>query len=126
MKYAPQDIGRIVRETRKKLGVTQKDLALTSGTGLRFVIELEKGKPTCEIAEMRVAAEFHEDERSALSLDLQSALRKLPHEQLTCVMLTTYAGYSSQEAGLLLGLTGLPMLGLGALVRRVRAVRVAA
>ena len=50
MKYTPQEIGRIVRETRKKLGVTQKDLALTSGTGLRFVIELEKGKPTCAIA----------------------------------------------------------------------------
>lgn len=49
MKYSPQDIGRIVRETRKHLSVTQKDLALTSGTGLRFVIELEKGKPTCEI-----------------------------------------------------------------------------
>jgi y4mF family transcriptional regulator len=49
MKYSPQDIGRIVRETRKKLGVTQKNLALISGTGLRFVIELEKGKPTCEI-----------------------------------------------------------------------------
>jgi HTH-type transcriptional regulator/antitoxin HipB len=37
------------RETRKKLGVTQKDLALTSGTGLRFVIDLEKGKETCQI-----------------------------------------------------------------------------
>jgi HTH-type transcriptional regulator/antitoxin HipB len=49
LKYDPPGIGRIVRETRKKLGVTQKDLALTSGTGLRFVIELEKGKPTCEI-----------------------------------------------------------------------------
>jgi y4mF family transcriptional regulator len=52
MKYAPQDLGRIVRETRKQLGVTQKDLALTSGTGLRFVIELEKGKPTCEIGKV--------------------------------------------------------------------------
>jgi len=31
------------------MGVTQKDLALTSGTGLRFVIDLEKGKQTCEI-----------------------------------------------------------------------------
>ena len=49
MKYTAQDIGKLVRETRKKLKVTQKDLALTSGTGLRFVIELEKGKPTCEI-----------------------------------------------------------------------------
>lgn len=44
-----QQIGRTIRETRKKLGVTQKDLALTSGTGLRFVIDLERGKETCEI-----------------------------------------------------------------------------
>jgi len=31
MKYTPQDIGKLVRETRKALGVTQKALALTSG-----------------------------------------------------------------------------------------------
>ena len=49
MRYTPKDLGKIVRETRKKLGVTQKDLALTSGTGLRFVIDLEKGKETCQI-----------------------------------------------------------------------------
>jgi HTH-type transcriptional regulator/antitoxin HipB len=49
MKYTPQDIGKLIRDTRKSLGVTQKDLALTSGTGLRFVIDLEKGKETCEI-----------------------------------------------------------------------------
>lgn len=49
MKYTSQQIGRTIRETRKKLGVTQKDLALTSGTGLRFVIDLERGKETCEI-----------------------------------------------------------------------------
>lgn len=49
MKYTVEDVGKLVRETRKKLGVTQKNLALTSGTGLRFVIDLEKGKPTCEI-----------------------------------------------------------------------------
>lgn len=44
-----QSIGRLVRETRKKLGVTQRNLALTSGTGLRFIIELEQGKPTCQL-----------------------------------------------------------------------------
>ena len=49
MKYTPQDIGKFIRDTRKSLGVTQKDLALTSGTGLRFVIDLERGKETCEI-----------------------------------------------------------------------------
>lgn len=49
MRYTSQQIGRTIRDTRKKLGVTQKDLALTSGTGLRFVIDLERGKETCEI-----------------------------------------------------------------------------
>ena len=52
LKYTPQDIGRLVRETRKELGVTQKALALTSGTGLRFIIELEKGKETAEIGKV--------------------------------------------------------------------------
>lgn len=43
------EIGKIVKSTRKKLGVTQRNLALTSGTGLRFIIELEQGKPTCQL-----------------------------------------------------------------------------
>ena len=49
MKYTAQLIGEVVKKTRKSMGVTQKDLALTSGTGLRFIIELERGKPTCEL-----------------------------------------------------------------------------
>lgn len=49
MKYTATEIGALIRETRKRLGVTQKDLALTAGTGLRFVIDLEKGKETCEL-----------------------------------------------------------------------------
>jgi len=52
MKYTPQDIGKLVRETRKAFGVTQKALALTSGTGLRFIIELERGKETAEIGKV--------------------------------------------------------------------------
>jgi HTH-type transcriptional regulator/antitoxin HipB len=49
LKYTPKQIGSMIRDTRKRLGVTQKDLALTAGTGLRFVIDLEKGKETCEL-----------------------------------------------------------------------------
>ena len=52
MKYTPENIGQMVRKTRKTMGVTQKDLALTSGTGLRFIIELEKGKPTCQLGKV--------------------------------------------------------------------------
>jgi len=48
-RYNAKEIGQLVRETRKKLGVTQRNLALTSGTGLRFIIELEQGKPTCQL-----------------------------------------------------------------------------
>jgi y4mF family transcriptional regulator len=52
MEYTPQQIGQLVKRARKKLGVTQKDLALTSGTGLRFIIELEQGKVTCQIGKV--------------------------------------------------------------------------
>ena len=52
VKYTPQDIGTLIRKTRKGLGVTQKSLALTSGTGLRFIIELEKGKETAEVGKV--------------------------------------------------------------------------
>lgn len=48
---------------------------------------------------------FRVDECSAASLDLQAALAQLGREQLSCVMLTTYAGYSSGEAALILGIT---------------------
>jgi len=46
---------------------------------------------------------FRTDEQSAQSLDLQKALAALGEEQLSCVLLTTYAGYSSAEAALILG-----------------------
>jgi len=49
MKYTTKQMGTLIRQTRKRLGATQRDLALTSGTGMRFIIDLEKGKPTCEI-----------------------------------------------------------------------------
>ena len=52
MKYTPEEIGKTIRQTRKAMGVTQKDLALTSGTGLRFIIDLEKGKPTCQFGKV--------------------------------------------------------------------------
>jgi HTH-type transcriptional regulator / antitoxin HipB len=48
-KHTSGTIGILVRQTRKALGATQKDLALTSGTGLRFIVELEQGKPTCQM-----------------------------------------------------------------------------
>lgn len=41
-----QELGTAIRAERKRLGVTQKQLAMAAGTGLRFLSELERGKPT--------------------------------------------------------------------------------
>jgi len=49
MKYTSVQIGDLIRRTRVGLGLTQESLALAAGTGLRFIIELEKGKPTCQL-----------------------------------------------------------------------------
>lgn len=49
MKHTADTIGEMVRTTRKSMKLTQPDLALTSGTGLRFIVDLENGKPTCQI-----------------------------------------------------------------------------
>jgi HTH-type transcriptional regulator/antitoxin HipB len=44
------DLGAAIRAERKRLKVTQKELAMAAGTGLRFLIELERGKATSRIA----------------------------------------------------------------------------
>lgn len=42
-------ISSFVKERRKMFNLTQIDLAEKSGVGLRFVRELEQGKPTLRI-----------------------------------------------------------------------------
>lgn len=40
-------LGKAVRSKRKQLGITQRELAMTCGTGERFIVDLERGKHTC-------------------------------------------------------------------------------
>lgn len=44
-----REFGAAIRVERKRLKVTQKELAMTAGVGLRYLIELERGKPTARI-----------------------------------------------------------------------------
>ena len=44
-----KDIGNLVKETRKKQKLTQVQLAQLSNVGVRFLSDLENGKPTCEV-----------------------------------------------------------------------------
>ena len=52
-----EDLGRLLRAERRSQGLTQEGLAMVAGTGTRFVGDLERGKPTCRVAEtLRVIA----------------------------------------------------------------------
>jgi HTH-type transcriptional regulator/antitoxin HipB len=50
--HSAAELGAALRAERKALGLSQADLALAAGVGLRFVVELEAGKPTVQL--MRV------------------------------------------------------------------------
>ncbi len=50
------DFGALVRAKRKSLGWTQAELAARCGTGERFIVELEGGKPSCHLGKSLIAA----------------------------------------------------------------------
>lgn len=45
----PTALGDAVRHARKQLGLTQPQLALAAGVGVRFIVDLEAGKPTLRL-----------------------------------------------------------------------------
>jgi HTH-type transcriptional regulator / antitoxin HipB len=46
---SPQELGKALRSARKQLGLTQPQLALAAGIGVRFIVDLEGGKPTVRL-----------------------------------------------------------------------------
>ena len=44
-----KQIGNLVRNKRKELGIAQAYLAAVANTGVRFISDLENGKPTVEL-----------------------------------------------------------------------------
>ena len=66
--YSSKDVGQAVRTARKAAGLTQRELAEECGCGVRFLSELENGKPTIELGRaIRVL--------NTLSLDLDISAR---------------------------------------------------
>lgn len=43
------DLAKYVKEMRRRNGLTQMDLSMKSGVGLRFVRDLEQGKTTLRL-----------------------------------------------------------------------------
>lgn len=46
---SPQQLGEVLRAARKHLKLTQPQLALAAGVGVRFIVDLEAGKPTLRL-----------------------------------------------------------------------------
>jgi DNA-binding XRE family transcriptional regulator len=51
-----EQFGAMVREHREALKMRQDDLALATGVGRRFILELEAGKPSCQLGRALVVA----------------------------------------------------------------------
>jgi DNA-binding XRE family transcriptional regulator len=54
---AAAGFGSLIRSRRKTLLMRQDQLALATGVGRRFLIELEAGKPTCQLGRSLLVAE---------------------------------------------------------------------
>jgi transcriptional regulator with XRE-family HTH domain len=48
--------GALIRQRREALKMRQDDLALATGVGRRFILELEGGKPSCQLGKALVVA----------------------------------------------------------------------
>lgn len=48
--------GALVRERREALKLRQEDIVFTTGIGRRFIIELEAGKPSCQLGKSLIVA----------------------------------------------------------------------
>ncbi len=82
-----QQFGALVRERREALKMRQDDLALATGVGRRFILELEAGKPSCQLGRALVVAaavglrpfdlmSANNDDDNALLPDLDDDLRR--------------------------------------------------
>lgn len=50
-------LGSLIRRRRKALNMRQDELALATGVGRRFLIDLEAGKPTCQLGRSLLVAD---------------------------------------------------------------------
>jgi transcriptional regulator with XRE-family HTH domain len=50
-------LGSLIRLRRKALKMRQDELALATGVGRRFLIDLEAGKPTCQLGRSLLVAD---------------------------------------------------------------------
>lgn len=69
-----ESFGKLVYTARKAAKLTQSQLAAASGVGERFVRELEKGKPSCQLEKALLIAQM-------LGIKFEATLPPLNHSE---------------------------------------------
>ena len=56
--FTVKDLSKLIKEKRLALGMTQSDASALCNEGIRFLSELENGKPTLQIDKVLKVAKF--------------------------------------------------------------------
>jgi len=67
-------LNQFVKEKRKLLGLTQEELSFKAGVGLRFIRELEKGKPTLQMDKVNQVLKLFGYELGPVKIDRERLL----------------------------------------------------
>ncbi len=62
-------LNQLIKKKRKLLGLTQEELSFKSGVGLRFIRELERGKPTLKMDKVNQVLKLFGYELGPVPLD---------------------------------------------------------
>ncbi|WBO86877.1 type II toxin-antitoxin system Y4mF family antitoxin [Hymenobacter yonginensis] len=71
-------LSALVKQCRKLLQLSQPDLAVKAGVGLRFVRELEQGKGTLRLNKVKQVLRLFGHEPAPASIDLTLLLSQQP------------------------------------------------
>jgi transcriptional regulator with XRE-family HTH domain len=77
---AASAFGSLIRSRRKAMNLHQDQVALATGVGRRFLIDLEAGKPSCQLGRSLLVAQ-------ALGLELAKILSGDPSQSATAAEL---------------------------------------
>lgn len=69
-------ISEFIKSKRKTLGITQQELSLRAGVGLRFIRELEQGKKTLQMDKVNQVLILFGKELGAIDINRDELLNR--------------------------------------------------
>jgi|SRR6185312_4340299 len=79
----PRDLGQLIREHRRAAGLTQEQLAARAGASRKWIVDIESGKRTAELAlvlrtlkalDIELDARVHKPHRTTTHVDVNAVV----------------------------------------------------